>query len=250
MNSFEGSTFIVAGAGGGIGRAAAILLAKRGAKVLCLDSDEKRCRETADQIAASAGDVMAMRVDVTNPEMVAGAVELAMDHWSDLTGLINCVGITGITGVNAHEVSLENFRLVLDVNLVGAFILTQAVLPTMVEEGYGRILHVASISGKEGNAGMASYSASKAGLIGLVKSLGKEYAQQGITINALAPAVIWTSLVEAMPKHQVDYMTERIPMGRLGTTAEAAELIAWIVSSEASFTTGFCFDLSGGRATY
>jgi 3-oxoacyl-[acyl-carrier protein] reductase len=120
----------------------------------------------------------------------------------------------------------------------------------MVERGYGRILHVASIAGKEGNAGMVSYSASKAGLIGMVKSQGKEYAESGVIVNALAPAVIHTDMVEAMPADQVRYMTEKIPMRRLGKLEECAELVAWIVSPACSFTTGFTFDLSGGRAVY
>ena len=144
----------------------------------------------------------------------------------------------------------DDFRRVLEINLIGAFVLSQAVLGALREAGYGRILHIASIAGKEGNAGMVSYSASKAGLIGMVKSMGKEYAQEGITVNALAPAVIWTPMVEAMPQSQVDYMTQRIPMGRLGRLEEVAEMAAWIVSPAASFTTGFTFDLTGGRATY
>jgi 3-oxoacyl-[acyl-carrier protein] reductase len=120
----------------------------------------------------------------------------------------------------------------------------------MRERGYGRILHVASIAGKEGNAGMAAYSASKAGLIGLVKVMGKEYAETGVTINALAPAVIRTPMVAAMPEAQVKYMTDKIPMKRCGELEEAAAMIGWIVSPECSFTTGFTFDMTGGRAVY
>jgi 3-oxoacyl-[acyl-carrier protein] reductase len=127
---------------------------------------------------------------------------------------------------------------------------SQAVLPGMLEQNYGRILHVASIAGKEGNAGMAAYSATKAGLIGLVKSMAKDYAETGITINALAPAVIQTPMVDALPQATVDYMTAKIPMRRCGTLQEVAAMIAWIVSPACSFTTGFTFDLSGGRATY
>jgi 3-oxoacyl-[acyl-carrier protein] reductase len=129
-------------------------------------------------------------------------------------------------------------------------VLSKAVLPRLLTHNYGRVLHVASIAGKEGNAGMAAYSATKAGLIGLVKSLGKDYAETGITINALAPAVIRTPMVDALPEATVRYMTDRIPMKRCGELDEAAQLIAWIVSPACSFTTGFTFDLSGGRATY
>jgi 3-oxoacyl-[acyl-carrier protein] reductase len=129
-------------------------------------------------------------------------------------------------------------------------VVAQAVLPRMLAQNYGRILHVASIAGKEGNAGMAAYSASKAGLIGLVKSMAKDYAETGVTINALAPAVIQTPLVDALPQATIDYMTAKIPMRRCGTLEEVAAMIAWIVSPACSFTTGFTFDLSGGRATY
>lgn len=126
----------------------------------------------------------------------------------------------------------------------------KAVLPHMLETGYGRVCLMASIAGKEGNAGMAAYSATKAGVIGLTKSLGKEYAESGITVNALAPAVIYTPIHDAMPQEQIDYMTAKIPMGRCGTLDEAASMITFILSPENSFTTGFCFDLSGDRATY
>jgi len=152
--------------------------------------------------------------------------------------------------VKAHAVDLEDFDAVCRINLRGALVLSQAVLPQMQAQNYGRILHVASIAGKEGNAGMTAYSASKAGLIGLVKSMAKDYAETGITINALAPAVILTPMVEALPQATVDYMTTKIPMRRCGTLQEVSEMIAWIVSPACSFTTGFTFDLSGGRATY
>ena len=127
---------------------------------------------------------------------------------------------------------------------------SKAVLPRMLKHGYGRILHIASIAGKEGNAGMAAYSATKAGVIGLVKSLGKDYAESGITINALAPAVIRTPMVDALPDATVKYMTDKIPMKRCGTLEEIAHLAAFIVSPGASFTTGFTFDMTGGRATF
>jgi 2-dehydro-3-deoxy-L-rhamnonate dehydrogenase (NAD+) len=152
--------------------------------------------------------------------------------------------------VKAHDVDLEDFDTVYRINLRGALVASQAVLPGMLEQNYGRILHVASIAGKEGNAGMAAYSATKAGLIGLVKSMAKDYAETGITINALAPAVIQTPMVDALPQATVDYMTAKIPMRRCGTLQEVAAMIAWIVSPACSFTTGFTFDLSGGRATY
>lgn len=168
----------------------------------------------------------------------------------EVHGLIYAPGITGRTGIKTHEVDVEDFDEVYRVNLRGAFLVSKAILPHMVERRYGRILHIASISGKEGNYGMAAYSSTKAGLIGLVKVLGKEYATYGITVNALAPAVIRTPMVESLPDEQVEYMTAKIPMKRTGTLEEVAAMAAWIVSPHCSFTTAFTFDLSGGRAVY
>lgn len=249
LNLFD-NFFVVAGAGGGVGQAVTRLLAERGAGVLCADINQDGCEAAANEAIQAGGEAVAVVMDACQPDQVSSAISTGLSKWNTLTGLVNCVGITGQTGITAEEVEVGDFRTVLEVNLVGAFVLTRAVLPVLRKAGYGRILHIASIAGKEGNAGMVSYSASKAGLIGMVKALGKEYAAIGVTINALAPAVIWTPMVEAMPEAQVDYMTQRIPMGRLGQLSEVAEMAAWIVSPAASFTTGFTFDLSGGRATY
>jgi 3-oxoacyl-[acyl-carrier protein] reductase len=241
---------IVAGAGSGIGAAAAQELASRGARIACLDVNADGADTTRSRIADAGGQAIALPCDITDPGAVADAVARVTGEWSSLEGLVNCVGITGRTGAPAYEIPLEDFDRVLSINLRGAFIISQHVLPLLVKAGYGRVLHVASIAGKEGNAGMVSYSASKAGLIGMVKSMGKECAGTGVTVNALAPAVIETPLLQQMPQEQIDYMTQRIPMGRLGTLDEVADLIAWAVSPAASFTTAFTFDLSGGRATY
>jgi 3-oxoacyl-[acyl-carrier protein] reductase len=164
--------------------------------------------------------------------------------------LVNSAGVTGRTGIKTHEVEFDNFKFVFDVNVNGCFLTSRAVLPVMVSQGYGRILHIASIAGKEGNAGMLAYSASKAAVIGLTKVQGKEYAENGITVNALAPAVIRTAMVDALPESQVTYMTDKIPMKRCGTLEEIANIATFIVSPGASFTTGFTFDMTGGRATY
>ena len=145
---------------------------------------------------------------------------------------------------------MAEFDRVYKVNLKGSFIICKAVIPHMVKTGYGRILLVASVSGKDGNAGMTAYSASKAGVIGLAKSIAKDYAETGVTVNTIAPAVVRTAMVEALPDSQVDYMTSRIPMGRCCTLKEIADISVFILSPENSFTTGFCFDLTGGRATY
>ena len=241
---------IVVGAGSGIGRAAAGHLAARGVAVGCVDRNGAAAEEAAEAIRRAGGNAMAAVADITEDATVAPAVERVAGRLGPIQALVNCAGVTGRTNVRAHEVDLADFDAVCRINLRGALVLSQAVLPQMLKQNFGRILHVASIAGKEGNAGMTAYSASKAGLIGLVKSMAKDYAETGVTINALAPAVILTPMVEALPQATVDYMTAKIPMRRCGTLQEVSEMIAWIVSPACSFTTGFTFDLSGGRATY
>jgi NAD(P)-dependent dehydrogenase (short-subunit alcohol dehydrogenase family) len=243
-------TAIVVGAGSGIGRAAAEFLAGEGVAVGCLDRDGAAAAETARRIEGSGAKSIAVTGDVTDERTIAPAIDRIVAALGSLEALVNCAGITGKTNVKGHEVDLADFDAVYRINLRGALVVAQAVLPRMLAQNYGRILHVASIAGKEGNAGMAAYSASKAGLIGLVKSMAKDYAETGVTINALAPAVIQTPLVDALPQATIDYMTAKIPMRRCGTLEEVAAMIAWIVSPACSFTTGFTFDLSGGRATY
>lgn len=241
---------VVIGAGSGIGRGAALALASRGATVLCADRSQEACRAAAAEIRAAGGRADAYALDVADRAAQAPVWEAVHRQNKQIHALLNCAGITGRTNLKAHEVEPDDFLSVFNVNLFGALLATQAVLPGMLEHGYGRILHIASIAGKEGNAGMTAYSATKAGLIGMVKSMAKDYAETGITINALAPAVIRTPMVAAMPAAQVTYMTDKIPMKRCGELPEAAEMIAFILSPACSFTTGFTFDLSGGRATY
>jgi NAD(P)-dependent dehydrogenase (short-subunit alcohol dehydrogenase family) len=240
-------TVAVIGAASGIGKAAAQFLAEQGVTVICLDRDGEGAKAAAQEIGSAA---QGAAMDVADAASVKACFEQLAKRNAQIHGLVNCAGITGKTNIKAHEVDLEDFDRVYAINLKGALIVSQAVLPHMLEKKYGRILHIASIAGKEGNAGMAAYSATKAGLIGLVKVMGKDYAETGITINALAPAVIRTPMVAALPEAQVKYMTDKIPMKRCGELQEAAQLIAWIVSPACSFTTGFTFDLTGGRAVY
>jgi len=252
VNYFDNPDYavVVVGAGRGIGRAAALHLAGQGVRVACLDRDGDSAQAAAADIAKQGGRAMAHGMEVAEEATIPPAIEAVAKAFGRIDALVNCAGITGRTNIPGHEVDPVDFDLVYRVNLRGAFLLSKAVLPHMLARNYGRVLHVASIAGKEGNAGMTAYSATKAGLIGMVKSLAKDYVERGITINALAPAVIRTPMVEALPQATIDYMTAKIPMQRCGELEEAAQMIAWIVSPACSFTTGFTFDLSGGRATY
>ena len=246
MNRFQNQTAIVTGGTSGLGLAIARRLISEGAYVVVWDTNSKACAQLAQEFGARGS---CRPVDIT----AESQVKAALDQVTELTKidiLVNCAGVTGKTNIKSHEVDLENFDFVLRVNLTGSFLTAKHVLPGMVKAGYGRILHIASIAGKEGNAGMLAYSASKAAVIGMTKVQGKEYAETGVTINALAPAVIQTPMVDAMPPEQVTYMTSKIPMKRCGSLDEVASIAAFIVSKEASFTTGFTFDLTGGRAVY
>lgn len=245
-----GQGAVVVGAGSGIGEAVALLLARRGLSVACLDRDEAAAQRTAATAVGEGGRAWAYAADVTDPDSVAGAFAQAQQRLGQVHAVVNCAGVTGPLGIRSHEVSLAHFDEVVGINLRGALVVTQCAIPHMLEHGYGRIAHVASIAGKEGNPGMVAYSSTKAALIGMVKAQGKEYAEDGITINALAPAVIRTAFLDSQPEETLRYMTDKIPMRRMGTVLEAAQILAWMVSPECSFTTGFTFDLSGGRATY
>lgn len=244
---FKDQVGIITGAASGLGQAIALKLSGKGVKLALFDKDKNGLEKTRNLLTAECE---IYPLDITNESEVFGSVEKVNKQFGRIDILINCAGITGKTNILSHEVDPDNMRLVFDVNLMGSFYTSRYVLPYMLKNNYGRILHIASISGKEGNAGMLAYSASKAAVIGMTKVQGKEYAEKGITINALAPAVIQTAMVDALPAEQVKYMTDKIPMKRCGTLEEAANTASFIVSPEASFTTGFTFDLSGGRATY
>jgi 3-oxoacyl-[acyl-carrier protein] reductase len=247
LDSLQNQTAVVTGAASGIGKAISLKLLDHGVKVYALDVDEKELTRFFSNYDSKA---TAITIDVTDQKRVNEVIGDIIDREEKIQILVNCVGITGVTNVQSHMVETDNLRQVFDVNFMSSFYTSRAVLPNMLKNKYGRILHLASIAGKEGNAGMLAYSASKAALICMAKVQGSEYAESGITINALAPAVIRTPLVDMMPTIQVTYMTDKIPMKRCGTLEEAANLALYIVSPANSFTTGFTFDLSGGRATY
>ncbi len=245
---FTDQVAIITGAASGLGAEIAVKLSSMGMKHLALfDRDAEGLDKTKKLLSSGS---KAYTLDITNETEVASITGQVASDYGRIDILINCAGITGRTNILSHDVTLDDLRRVFDVNLVGSFLTSKYALPWMVKNKYGRILHIASISGKEGNAGMLAYSSSKAAVIGMTKVQGKEYAEMGITVNALAPAVIQTAMVDALPAETVKYMTDKIPMKRCGSLEEAASIAAFIVSPECSFTTGFTFDLSGGRATY
>ena len=245
-------TVAIVGGASGIGLDAARFLTGQGVRVAVLDRNQDGVAAAAKELGGPGGahGAIGVAVDIKDWAATKAAIDSVALQFGKIDGLVNCAAIVGKTNIPTHDVDIENFDECYQINLRGALLLSKAVLPHMLARKYGRILHIASIAGKEGNAGMAAYSATKAGLIGLVKVMGKDYAETGITVNGLAPAVIRTPMVAAMPQPQVDYMTAKIPMKRVGELQEAAEMIAWIISPACSFTTGFTFDLTGGRAVY
>ena len=249
MNRFENQTAVITGAATGIGFAIAEKLAGEGAKIWLLDMDAPLAEQACNSLKGKGVQAGFIPIDISDEIQVKAAFDTIGDN-GGCSVVVNSAGIVGPNGINTTEVDLADFERTLRINLTGSFLITKYSLKLMLPNNYGRILLIASIAGKEGNAGMVPYSASKAGVIGLVKSAGKEYAETGITINAIAPATIMTSMVEKMEPHQVKYMTDKIPMKRCGQLKEIANLAAWILSKEASFNTGFTFDLSGGRAVY
>lgn len=246
-NQFQDQVAIITGGANGIGFAVAQKLVSEGAKVVLVDQLKPALTKAVKQLGAAASSVV---LNVTDEAAVAKAINKIAKQHGRIDILVNCAGVTGKTNVKTHEVEYDNFKFVFEVNVDGSFLMARAVLPHMLKRNYGRIVHVASVAGKEGNAGMLAYSASKAAVIGMTKVQGKEYAETGITVNAFAPAVIRTAMVDALPEAQVNYMTDKIPMKRCGTLEECAHMITFIASPGASFTTGFTFDMTGGRATY
>jgi 3-oxoacyl-[acyl-carrier protein] reductase len=241
----DGKVALVTGGGQGIGEAICRRLASAGARVGVFD----RAAGAAERVAGAIGGAT-LPGDVTSEADVARAVAELEANWGAVDILVNNAGIVG-RAAPLWELTRGDLEAVMAVNLTGPFLLCRAVVPGMLLRRYGRIVNIASIAGKEGNPRLGPYSASKAALIALTKSLSKELAGQGdLTVNAISPAVIATPILEGIPQATVDYMVSRIPMGRTGRPEEVAALVHYLASSEASFTTGQCYDISGGRATY
>ena len=249
MQRFEDRVAIVTGAARGIGRGVAELLGAEGARILIVDQDGATGEDAAAELAAQGVDVRLEIGDVGDEDVAPRSVERAIDAWGRVDILVNNAGIAGVAAP-IWEQSAEEMDRVYRTNLRGVYLFTRAVIPQMLERDYGRIVNIASIAGKEGNPNMVPYSATKAGVIGLTKSVGKELATTGIRVNAVTPAVIMTPILEQLTPEQVEYMLQKIPMGRTGDISEVAALVAWLASPECSFSTGAVFDISGGRATY
>jgi 2-dehydro-3-deoxy-L-rhamnonate dehydrogenase (NAD+) len=244
--SLNGRVALVTGGARGIGLAIARRLAADGARVALVDLD----KSAAESAAGALGDqAVALAADVTRTADVERAVAAAHARWGRLDIVVNNAGITGGSKLT-WELTDEDWNQVIACDLTSVFLVSRAAVKLMLAQRSGRIVNIASIAGKEGNPTLVPYSTAKAGVIGFTKALAKEVANQGILVNAVAPAVIGTDLVKQMSKETVDYLIAKIPMGRIGRPEEVAALVAWLVSDECTFSTGAVYDLSGGRATY
>jgi 3-oxoacyl-[acyl-carrier protein] reductase len=246
MNRIDltGRRAIVTGGARGIGLAVAERLAASGARVAIWDRDATTAAAEAERIGQ-----VGLAVDVTDADGIAAAFERTQLLVGPIDILVTSAGITG-PNLPVETYPVDAWRQVLDVDLTGPFLCSRAVIPGMRARDYGRIVHIASIAGKEGNPNASAYSAAKAGVISLTKSLGKELAQTGIRVNCVTPAAVRTEIFDQMTEQHIQYMLSKIPMGRFGLATEIAAMIAWLTSEECSFSTGATFDLSGGRAVY
>jgi len=248
MNKIDlnGRCAVVTGGAQGFGRAITERFVGSGARVAIWDHDQPFAERTAKEIGAA---VSAFKVDVSDLAAVERARDETLKAFGKIDILVNNAGIAGVNRT-VCETDLEEWRKVLRINLDGPFICCKAVVPVMVKQDYGRIVSIASIAGKEGNPNAAHYSASKAGLIALTKSLGKELARQNIMVNAVTPAAAKTAIFDQMTQAHIDFMLSKIPKNRFVQVEELAAMVAWLASEDCSFSTGAVFDISGGRATY
>ena len=253
MNQIDlkGRVAVITGGAQGIGYAVAERMLQSGASVVLWDIDAALLAQAEDALRKlkHGGAVSTAIVELTLDADIAAATADAVRDHGRIDILVNNAGITG-GNAPTWELAPEVWRRVIEVNLVAPYLTCRAVVPQMVKQGYGRIVNIASVAGKEGNPNASHYSASKAGLIALTKSLAKELATQGVLVNAVSPAAAKTAIFDTMTQQHIDFMLSKIPMARFLEVAEAAAMIAWLASEECSFSTGAVFDLSGGRATY
>ncbi|CAN5131257.1 SDR family NAD(P)-dependent oxidoreductase [soil metagenome] len=242
---FAGRTAVVTGGASGLGKAAAARIVAEGGKVVLWDLNADALKAAAEEVGAT--DTIAL--DVADPDAVAAAAAASNAALDRIDILIASAGITGATA-SVQDFPIDSWKRVVDINLNGVFYCSRAIVPFMLANNYGRIVNVASVAGKEGNPNASAYSASKAGVIGFTKSLGKELAGKGVIANSLTPATFESPILSQMPQSQVDYMRSKIPMGRLGEVEESAAMVCFMASEECSFTTASTFDTSGGRTTY
>ncbi|MBZ9919762.1 MULTISPECIES: SDR family NAD(P)-dependent oxidoreductase [unclassified Mesorhizobium] len=242
---FAGRSAVITGGASGIGLAVAQRLIQEGGRVSVWDRDPAQIEAARASIPALHGQT----VDVADPAAVDRAARSTIEAHGGVDILITSAAITG-PNMTAWDYPVEDWRLVIDININGVFYCNKALVPHMLERNYGRIVNIASIAGKEGNPNASAYSTSKAAVIGLTKSLGKELAKTGITVNCVTPAAVRTAIFKQMSQEHIDFMLSKIPMARFGEVDEVAALICWIASEECSFTTAAVFDVSGGRATY
>jgi len=243
---FDGRVAAITGGAAGIGLAVAQRLAASGARVALWDRDEKALAQAKATLPANT---FTAQLDVADAAAVERVVNATVQACGTIDVLVCSAGITG-PNVPTWEYPVEAWRQVIDVNLNGLFYCNRAVVPVMLKSDYGRIVNIASVAGKEGNPNASAYSTSKAGVIGLTKSLGKELARTGIRVNCVTPAAVRTAIFDQMTQQHIDFMLTKIPMGRFGAVDEIAALVCWLASEECSFSTGAVFDVSGGRATY
>jgi 2-dehydro-3-deoxy-L-rhamnonate dehydrogenase (NAD+) len=243
---FAGRRAVVTGGAAGIGLAVAARLSASGAKVALWDRDERALGDAAQKIGDAT---LAQTLDVTDDRAVEEAARAVAERLGGIDVLVCSAGITG-PNTTTWEYPVDAWRRVFDVNVHGLFYCNRAVVPIMRRAGYGRIVNIASVAGKEGNPNAPAYSASKAAVIGLTKSLGKELAKTEIRVNCVTPAAVRTAIFDQMTQQHIDFMLSKIPLGRFGTVDEIAALVCWLASEDCSFATGAVFDASGGRATY